>query len=261
MKKLILITNDDGIRSPGLKAAAEAADAYGDLLIAAPIGQQTGMGRAFPRTEDQGIIEKIPLNINGREQIGYGVHGSPSYAVAHGVLELADRKPDLCISGINYGENMGMVLTCSGTVGAAIEAVSHGIPGIAVSLEADLSFQRMNEYPDISWDKSKEVLDMWIGKVIREGMPEKTDILNINIPLALEDSRLFRVTVQSRQNYFCFIKPQSRDFSQSFKLNSERKVDMMSLEKNSDIYATYVEHVTSVTPITCDMSAEHEYPL
>ena len=97
MKPLILITNDDGIHSPGLAAAACAAADLADILIVAPHTQQTGMARAFPRTEDAGIIEEEWIQINGQEVRGYGVHGSPALAVAHGVLELAERKPDLCI--------------------------------------------------------------------------------------------------------------------------------------------------------------------
>ena len=128
-RPLILVTNDDGIHSPGLYAAAQAAAKIGDVLIAAPHTQQTGMGRSFPRCPDDGIIEEIDVQERMREEFwyeemydgeirAYAVHGSPARAVAHGVLELADRKPDLCVSGINYGENLGTCLTCSGTMGA-----------------------------------------------------------------------------------------------------------------------------------------------
>ena len=121
-RPFILLTNDDGIESPGIRAAAEAVLDLGDLIIAAPAKQQSGMGRAFPRLEDTGIIETSCIRINGQEIPAYGVHGSPALAVAHGILEIADRKPDLCISGINYGENLGQTVTCSGTLGAAIES-------------------------------------------------------------------------------------------------------------------------------------------
>lgn len=118
MKPLILITNDDAIRSPGLAAAAEAVEDLAELLIAALHIQQTGMERLFPRHPDNGIIDEKILKINGHDVKGYAVHGTPALAVAHGVLELTDKKSDLCISGINYGENMRSGLTCSGTLGA-----------------------------------------------------------------------------------------------------------------------------------------------
>lgn len=135
MKPLILITNDDGVYSPGL-IAAEAVQYLGDLLIVAPRFQQTSMGRSFPKSDDVGVIEKMRVMVNGAEIDAYGVHGSPAHAVSHGILELAYKKPDLCISGINYGENLGLSLTCSGTIGAALEADSYEIPSIAVSRQA-----------------------------------------------------------------------------------------------------------------------------
>lgn len=95
------------------------------IIVAAPANQQTSMGRAFPRTDSLGIIQKKEICVNGKMQEGYGIYGSPAYAVDHGVLELAERKPDICLSGINYGENLGTNLTCSGTVGAILEASTH----------------------------------------------------------------------------------------------------------------------------------------
>ena len=136
MKPLIIVTNDDGVYSPGLCAAAEAVQDLGDLLVVAPRFQQTSMGRSFPKSKDVGIIEKIKIMLNGCEIEAYGVHGSPAHAVSHGILELAYRKPDLCISGINYGENLGLSISCSGTIGAAFEADSYDIPSIAISRQA-----------------------------------------------------------------------------------------------------------------------------
>ena len=254
MKPLILISNDDGINSPGLKAAVEAVFKLGDIIVAAPHEQQTGMGRAFPRTEDLGTIEEVLIQIGDNEISGYAVHGSPAYAVAHGVLELSDRKPDLCISGINYGENLGMIPTCSGTVGACFEAVSHGIPAIAFSIQIDFENQRKNTFEEIDWTEAKLIVRYWAEKFFREGMPKGVDLLNINLPFAMEDADAYRITKMSNQNYYEFIRPPKRDFSKPFLLQSELKVHMDQLEKDSDIYAVYVDHITAVTPMSCDMS-------
>lgn len=275
MKKrpLILVTNDDGIHSPGLYAAASAAAKTGDVLIAAPHTQQTGMGRSFPRSPDDGIIEEISgkmlegLRCEGT-QVGksgaYAVHGSPARAVAHGVLELADRKPDLCVSGINYGENLGTCLTCSGTLGALFEASSHGIPGIAVSVEADLSRQHSEDFGEMDWSAAQRILERYIRQVLEKGMPgnsnpgeksaARADAWNINVPAGLQFPYPERRTVLSRQNYFYFVKPEKRDYSQPYRLKSEQIVDMESLEKDSDIYALYVDRVASVTLLNFDMS-------
>lgn len=255
MRPLILITNDDGIKSPGLMAAAEAVEELGDILIAAPHTQQTGMGRAFLRTEESGIIEETILCVNGRDITAYGIHGTPGFAVAHAVLELADRKPDLCISGINYGENLGMTLTCSGTLGAVFEAGSHQIPGIAVSLEADLSVQRSNEFEMADFGSAKKILRLWAGKVLKEGMENGVDIWNINVPSTEEMQGQYKITSQSRQNYFEFIRPGKREFQKPYALKTERCVDIHRLEKDSDIHAVYVDKMISVTPVSLDMTA------
>ena len=132
---LILLTNDDGYNSPGLLAAAKALTAVGELLIVAPIEQQSGMGRSWPETP--GTMHKLEASLNGVTYPVYALEGSPAQAVAHGLLRIATRRPALAVSGINYGQNLGLVVTSSGTVGAAIEAAVAGIPSLAVSLETD----------------------------------------------------------------------------------------------------------------------------
>lgn len=253
-RPLILITNDDGIHSPGLKAAAEAVADMGDILIAAPHTQQTGMGRAFPYTEEVGIIDAVKIQIRQKEHAAYAVHGSPAYAVAHGVLELADRKPDLCISGINYGENLGTTITCSGTLGAAFEANSYGIPGIAVSISADLSVQRLNEFGANDWTAAQTVLRMFAEKVLANGMPDRVGVWNINVPDRTAYPYTYRITSQSTQNYFNFIRPPKRNYREPYKLRSRLEVNTDTLEKDSDIYAVYVDKIISVTPLNMKMS-------
>lgn len=279
-KPLILITNDDGIHSPGLRAAAEAAACFGDLMICAPHCQQTGMGRSFPMEADTGIIEEIENywadEKNKGESSVYAVHGSPALSVAHGVMELAGRKPDVCISGINYGENLGQILTCSGTVGAALEAASYGIPAIAISMAADLSIQQSENYVPMDWRVSQWVLKKILYNALKNGMPDGVDVWNVNVPkeaYANVDSVLqeielwekgeknqgncpYRITEQSRQNYFCFQPPIQRDKSKPYRLPSKLEVNQKTLERNSDIYAVYVEGKISITPITVDMTAK-----
>src|SRR5258705_5761952 len=136
-RPLILFTNDDGIDSPGLWACAEAFADLGDILIVAPREQQSGTGRSMPITSE-GRIYPRELPKNGYPYKAYAVDATPAQAVQHGVLELADRLPSLVVSGINYGENSGNGVTISGTVGAALEAASLGIPALAVSQETGI---------------------------------------------------------------------------------------------------------------------------
>src|SRR5512135_2058618 len=135
-KRQILLTNDDGIHSPGLWAAAEALSDLGYVTVAAPRDQSSGAGRSLPMSSD-GIIRPENLRVRGKDWTVYAVGGTPAQAVLHGILDIMPQKPDLVVSGINYGENVATGVTISGTVGAAMEGASLGIPSMAVSLEAE----------------------------------------------------------------------------------------------------------------------------
>ena len=255
MKPLVLITNDDGIDSPGLLAVAEAIEPFSEVMICAPATQQTCMGRAFPRTKDLGIVETRTMKLNDTEVTAYAIHSSPAYSVAHGVLELSKRTPDLVISGVNYGENLGTILTCSGTVGAVLEAHTHGIPGIAFSIPADLSIQRSTAFPSIDWEPIKKIVTFWTLKLLKEKEIYETKWLNINIPSPTPEVNNFAYTKQSNQNLFYSIKPEPRDLSKPFELKTESKYDVDSLDQLDDIYAVYIKKCTSVTPIVHDLTS------
>ena len=255
MKPLILITNDDGILSPGLHAAAEAVMDFADLLIVAPHTQQTSMGRSFPKTDDIGIIDGHELILNGVISKAYGVHGSPATAVSHAILELADRKPDLCISGINYGENIGLSLSCSGTVGAAFEANSYDIPSIAISLEVPIENQHSNEFGKINWSAAKYFTRIIAKYILKNNLDPQIALLNINVPSNANENTEVLITRQSRQNYFIFNKPEKREFTHKHRLSVSLEINKETLEINSDIYAFVYKRAVSITPVTWDMTA------
>jgi len=257
LKPLILITNDDGIHSPGIRAAAKAAFDFGELLIAAPITQQSSMGRSFPYTEEAGIIEKMELILdNERSVAGYGVYGTPASAAAHAVLELADRKPDLCISGINYGGNLGLSITGSGTLGAAWEASSHGIPSLAVSLEVEEEIIYSRAYADVDFRSAEEITRYWIEWALCKGMPSDCDILNINVPSGRTGVLDYRFTRLERSNYYQLLKPGKRDFAKPFRFQSETLKKPESDRANGDIFTVLRDRLTSVTPLSWDMSMD-----
>ena len=255
MKPLILITNDDGILSPGLRAAAVAVKHLGDLLIVEPRYQQTSMSRSFPKGDGIGIIEKISLEIEGTTHVGYAVHGSPAQAVSHAVLELTSRKPDLCLVGINYGENLGTGLFPSGTIGAAFEASTYGIPGLGVNLEASIEMQHSSDYNPLDWKTAMHFTSYFADLILNEGLPKEIGVLNVNIPITATPETPIRKTRQSMQDYFVFKKPSNRDFSKGFRLQTEVKIDEASLEPDSDIKACILDRVVSVTPLTQDITA------
>jgi 5'-nucleotidase len=149
-KKHILLSNDDGIDSPGLWAAAAALSELGFVTIVAPRDHMSATGRGRQKGLDE-LITKRQLEINGELWDVFAVGGSPSQSVAYGILELSPQKPDLVVSGINFGENLGSDMTLSGTVGAAIEGASLGIPAIAISQQILVE----------SWDKYHKDVDFF----------------------------------------------------------------------------------------------------
>lgn len=165
-------------------------------------------------------------------------------------MELANKKPDLCISGINYGENLGLSLSCSGTVGAAFEADSYDVPSIAVSIQAPLHIQQDSNFKEMDWTIAKNITGELACEVLENGLPNGISVLNVNVPNSATYSTEIRITRQSRLNYSVFKKPELRDFNTSYKLKSELDVQIENTEKDSDVYAFYFDKVISVTPLT-----------
>jgi 5'-nucleotidase len=254
-RPLILVTNDDGIQSGGLRAAAEIAAPLGDLLIVAPEAQQTGMGRSFPRADGQGVIETRSGPLGGGTILYHAVRGSPAQAVAHAVLEIASRPLAFCISGINNGENLGATNLISGTVGAALEAAAYGIPALAVSIGPEAPELFARPYCHEDWAVAASVIRQFAAAALRHGLPPRVALLNINIPSFATLGTEVRFTAQSRQNHYLCTRPGPRDLSKPFRLPIAEAIDVAALEPDSDIFAFVVDKVVSVTPMGQDLTA------
>jgi 5'-nucleotidase len=169
----ILLVNDDGIHSPGLQALRDAALEWGDVTVVAPSVEQSGVGHS--------ITYLHPLlphqEFRGGEFFGWRVEGSPADCVRLGILELCPRKPDVILSGINAGCNIGINVLYSGTVAAAIEGAVFGIPSIAVS-------QWLDTPPDYPATARHAVA------IARQLLPLSTQphaLWNVNFPAAHPD--------------------------------------------------------------------------
>jgi 5'-nucleotidase len=250
---LILVTNDDGIASPGLRAACAALDALGELLIVAPGRQQSGMGRSMP-SPYEGRITLHTLAANGCRIQGYAVEGSPAQAVQHALVEIARRKPALVVSGINYGENVGAGITVSGTVGAALEGASFDIPALAVSLQTAPEHY-MSYSEQVDFGAAAHFLRLFAAHVLAHGLPEAVDLLKIDVPCDATRETPWRWTRLSRQRYFAPVRPVRHKLSDPGPMGFTVHVDLETLEPDSDVHALAVDHVVSVTPIAEDMTA------
>ena len=196
----ILLTNDDGIESPGLWAAAEALSDIGYVTVAAPRQQCSGMGRSMPSSSD-GIIRPQTLNVRGKDWTIYAVGGSPAQAVLHGILEIMPQKPDLVVSGINYGENVASGITVSGTVGAAMEAAAMGVPALAMSLETGVedhhSYSRQ-----VDFSTAAHFTAFFARLLLQKKMPFDVDLLKVDVPRHATPQTPWQVTHLARRQYF-----------------------------------------------------------
>ncbi len=253
MKPLIVLTNDDGIASPGLRAAARAMLELGEVLIVAPKEQQSSVGRAFLRDAD--FAEEIEYLLDGARVRAFAAPSSPAVAVRHALLLIAKRKPALVLSGINYGENIGNGVTISGTVGAAIEAATLGAPALAVSVATAPEYHRSHS-EEIDFTVAAHFARQFAAQILRNGMPRSADVLNVNVPQDATEATPWRWARVSRASYFHSTwkeTPRGREFT-----GYTAHVDLETLEKDSDVHALIVEKIVSVTPLTYDLTARVE---
>jgi 5'-nucleotidase len=251
-KPLLLFTNDDGIQSPGLWAAAEAFADMAELLIVAPREQQSGMGRSLPTTS-LGRIYQETRQINGSEVTVYAVDGTPAQAVQHGVLELAPRLPDLVVSGINYGDNTGNGTTISGTIGAALEAASLGIPALAMSQQTPRDLHLT--YADVDFRAAAFFARKFGEWILGNRRPDDVDALKIDVPQGATPETPWRVTRVSRRRVYWPTRPERVALNDVGRLGYELNADPTEAEPDSDVHALMVDHIVSVTPISLDMSS------
>jgi 5'/3'-nucleotidase len=254
-KPQILLTNDDGIKSPGLWAAAEALSRIGYVHIVAPRDQSSGTGRSYPNNSEGTIVEQT-LQINGQDWQVYAVGGTPAQAVLHAVLEILPLKPDLVVSGINYGENLGESVTASGTVGAALEAASQGIPALAISLEASLEYQ-LGYSRQVKFSTAGHFAALFAGLVLNKKMPDDVDVLKVDVPGDATVDTPWVITRQARNGYYFPRKPDRNrvDWKKPFNVKYDIKINPAELPRDTDIYTVLVKRQISVTPLSMDLTS------
>jgi 5'-nucleotidase len=256
-KKLILLTNDDGIRSPGLWAAAEGLSELGYVVVAAPREQSSGAGRSMPISSD-GILHEELMVVGEKTWKVYAVGGSPAQAVQHGILELLPRSPDLVVAGINYGENLTIGVTISGTVGAALEGAAAGVPAMAVSLEmSQHDFLSHSEQVDFS--AATYFTCYFASRLLEMPRSPDVDVLKVDVPRDATPATSWLMTRLSRQKYYVPKVPRRTNLEEAVKLGYEVVIDVNNLEPDSDVYAICVQRKVSVTPLSLDLTSRVEF--
>lgn len=252
-KPQILLTNDDGIRSPGLWAAAEALSRLGFVTVAAPHEQSSGVGRSLPITSS-GIIREEIVTINCQDWKVYAVGGTPAQAVQHAILEIMPQRPDLVVSGINYGENLASGITISGTVGAAMEAASVGIPALAVSLETDKE-HHLSYSTDIDFSTAASFTEYFGRLLLERRLPVGVDLIKVDVPAEAKPDCPWEWTTVSKQRYYIPTAPQRASWDIAAKVGYDLKVELENEPHNTDVYVLVHKRHVAVAPLTLDMSA------
>jgi len=182
---LILVTNDDGVNAEGIKRLRRAMSKIGEVIVVAPETQKSGASHALTLSD--------PLRSNRIDSNTLAVDGTPTDCVLlamRGLLD--DRKPDILVSGMNHGPNLGDDVTYSGTVAAAFEGTLLGLPSIAISVAS---------WEECSFDSAERFAEVITRKVLKHGLPEGT-LLNVNVPsVPPEEIKGVRVTKLGKRVY------------------------------------------------------------
>ena len=240
-KPLILVTNDDGITAPGIKSLVSVARKFGEVVVVAPDSPQSGMGHAITLTK--------PLRLNPSDMFegvtSFECSGTPADCVKIAVDKVLDRKPDLCISGINHGSNSSINVIYSGTMSAAVEAALEGIPSIGFSL-CDFAY-------DADFSVARYAAEKVITQVLKNGLADKT-LLNVNVPKVkleeLEGIKICRQAMAKGEEEFDARKdPHGREY---FWLTGK----FVNNDKGEDTDEWALAHkYVSVVPVQYDLTA------
>jgi 5'-nucleotidase len=230
----ILVTNDDGVHAEGIKALAAAVAHLGDVTVVAPIQEASAIGHA--------LTLRRPLRIETVGPSVFAIDGTPTDCVNIAITHILKGKPDLILSGINKGWNLGDDVTYSGTVSGALEGALQLIPSIAISA------QRVKD--EAEFGPSARAATLVAEAVLERGMPKFT-LLNINVPRG--PNKGFKVTVQARRNHVTVvderIDPRGRPYYWI-----EEGLDTWEPHDRSDYQAVRDGYI-SITPLQPDMTA------
>src|SRR6185436_20849741 len=229
----ILVTNDDGYRSEGIHALAEALRAIGDVTVVAPVEEASAIGHA--------LTLRRPLRLETIADRTFAVDGTPTDCVNVAIAQVFKGVPDLVVSGINKGWNLGDDITYSGTVAGALEGALLGIPSLAVSLRST-----RGEYDFSFAARAAAVL---ADALLRSPLPPRT-FLNVNVPKG--QPRGYRTTVQAKRNHITSVAQRQDPKGRSYFWIEEGQNEWEPHDKSD--YQAVRDGYVSVTPLHPDQN-------
>lgn len=241
-RPLILVTNDDGITAPGLRTLVSVMNEIGDVVVVAPDGPQSGMGHTVT-IDDTIYCNKIKVDDGPQKE--YESSGTPADCIKLAVSEILDRRPDLCVSGINHGSNSSINVIYSGTMSAAVEAGVEGIPAIGFSLL------------DYSWNANFEPLRGYIKQIVlnvlEHTLPDGV-VLNVNFPKK-ETFKGIKICRQARANW---VEEFDKRISPQGRIYYWLTGNFVNMDKGEDTDEWALENnFISIVPVQFDLTAHH----
>src|SRR6266849_2242323 len=227
----ILLTNDDGYQAEGLRALAAALEGFATVSIVAPSREQSGTA--------QSLTLRQPIVCNQIAEREWAIEGTPADCVIVALHKLLPEKPDMVISGINHGANLGENVYYSGTVGAAREGALHHIPSVAISL--------CSKKEKVKFENSARVARAAAQLILKEGLPDQV-LLNMNVPEPWNGS--VKCTRQSQKNSRHQLSEGKDPRGRSYFWLFEQRIDR-DVEPDTD-YAAIFSGVVSITPLHLD---------
>ena len=232
----ILVTNDDGYRSEGIHALAKALSNVGDVTIVAPVLEASAIGHA--------LTLRHPLRLESIDDRVFAVDGTPTDCVNVAVAHVFNGLPDLVVSGINKGWNLGDDVTYSGTVAGALEGALLGIPSIAASLR-----HTRGNYDFTHAARAAAVI---AEAILQRPLPART-FLNINVPKG--PPKGYRVTVQAKRNHITSVAERHDPKGRPYYWIEEGQNDWQPHDRSD--YQAVRDGYVSITPLHPDLTAHH----
>jgi len=232
----ILVTNDDGFRSAGIHALAGALRELGEVTIVAPTTEASAIGHA--------LTLRRPLRLEMIDPRVYAVDGTPTDCVNVAIAHVFNALPDLVVSGINKGWNLGDDVTYSGTVAGALEGALLGVPSIGVSLR-----QTRGDY---DFQYAARAAAVMAEAILRQPLPART-FLNINVPKG--EPKGYRVTVQAKRNHVTSVAERHDPKGHPYYWIEEGQNDWEPHDRSD--YQAVRDGFVSVTPLHPDLTAHH----
>jgi len=235
----ILLTNDDGIYAQGLWALYRRFASRHSVTVVAPDRERSAVGHGITLHQP---LRTTRIEVNNGFQ-GYAVSGTPADCIKMGLMEILDKRPDMVISGINLGANVGININYSGTVAAAREAALYEVPAIAVSVKGQAV---------VNYDDAARFVSDLAEHVLQKGLPSGT-ILNVNIPdISMKEVAGVRISRQATELYTEYLDKRIDPRNRTYYWHGHVAQTPFN---NPDVDAVALdENFISITPIKCDMT-------